>query len=50
MTPKKPEEMTVIELKALLFDLNNDLQYVSEILKKKLSKVTPPKEEETNNV
>lgn len=38
---KKPEEMSLTELKALAFDLNNDLQYILQLIKNQL---TPPVE------
>jgi len=39
---KNPEEMSIIELKALLFDLKNDIEVCMQILMKKIeeSKVT----------
>lgn len=37
MQSKTPEEMTIIELKAMLFDLENSKQLLIKILQKKLS-------------
>ena len=42
MNNKKPEEMSLTELKALAFDLNNDLQFIIQLINKK---ITPPVEE-----
>ena len=40
---KSPQEMTLTELKALAFDLHNDLQFILQLIKTKL---TPLVEEE----
>lgn len=51
--PKNPNEMSVIELKALLFDLKNDTEICMQILNKKINEqkqqpeiveLNPPKE------
>ena len=52
MPNKQPQEMSVIELKALLFDIENEIkqrqngyQQIGQLLEKKIAEEKAPKEE-----
>lgn len=47
---KTPEQMTIVELKALIFDLRNDTEICMQILNKKIMEEQQKRQSETKDI